>query len=200
MTLTFLIGLKQPDRLATDVHEVDVAERVPVTGLDSVHLRTRTRRSACVLCPSTPALCQVLNLGRGGTAPHDQRQPRKGAKSWTQFAKVVAFLRLAAQRPEPLVAKARSRLRPPLISPNRSQPPLDPSRPSPPLDACTLSYVPIASCLASCPPTGGRRHLRPAAAAARPRRAAARADAPRRRAPGRRSLRVLLVDAAGHTL
>ena len=33
MTLTFFIGLKQPDHLAADVHEVDVAERIPVITL-----------------------------------------------------------------------------------------------------------------------------------------------------------------------
>lgn len=52
----------------------------------------------------------MLNLGHSTAAPHERRRPTKGATSWTQFAKIVAFLRLAAQRPEPLVAKARSRL------------------------------------------------------------------------------------------
>ena len=45
VTLTFLIGLRQPDRLAADVHEVNVAERVPVRELDSPH--PHTRRRAC---------------------------------------------------------------------------------------------------------------------------------------------------------
>ena len=91
MTLTFLIGLKQPDRLATDVHEVDVAERVPVSGLDSVHLRTRTRRSACVHPPLLYARCSIsgavelrrtIRDNQGRALSHG----RSSQRSWRSFA------------------------------------------------------------------------------------------------------------------
>ena len=183
-------------------------ERLYLLSCTRTNARARARARARGATLFSSASHQVLKLGRHAVWPREQKKHAyapikgaiKGANTWSQFAKVVAFLRLAAQRAEPLVAKARSCPRPPSTSPRSLPIPLDLL--STPLDRprsstlCTLSHVPRA-CLAFCRPKGGRRHLRTAAAAARPFRAAPPSNAPWRRAPSRRSLRILLVDAAG---
>ena len=108
------------------MHEVDVAERIQVIGPDGLHLRTRTRRSACahpaLLYPRcsisrTVGLCRT---SRG--APKERNRGRSSQRSLRSFASQ----RSAPSRSSPRRDLARSRPRRPLIAPNRPRPPLDP--------------------------------------------------------------------------
>ena len=198
MTLTFLVGLQQPDRLEADVHEVHVAERIPVIGLDRLHPSTRTPAEAPV--PTHPCSIPVAQSRGRPQAPQPYRHGCAARTEARQGGCVVVAVRKGRGLPAPRGAAPRAASRQGEISPPT---PLAPNRAptSPrPLPTTPLLHALAPTHLAPRRPSGGRRHLRAAAAAARARRAAARADAPRRRAPGRGRLRVLLVDAAGGSL
>lgn len=92
VTLKFFVGLDQPDRGRSDVHEVSVAERVPVLDLGAARgspfglAAFRQAKAATRASKASPR-----SKSRGSVKDALWRSASiKGASSWTQYAKVAS--------------------------------------------------------------------------------------------------------------
>ena len=135
MTLTFLVGLQQPDRLEADVHEVHVAERVPVIGLDCLHPSTRTPAEAPV--PTPPCSIPVAQSRGRPQAPQPYRHGCAARTEARQGGCVVVAVRKGRGLPAPRGAAPRAASRQGEISPPT---PLAPNRA--PTSPCPLPTPP----------------------------------------------------------